>query len=143
MEFFDTLSRVGKMTIDDIINEMGVLGMHTTGDTKEALFAPATHNELTIYGADHFMNLIVGSPPGTKVSVEDLEPWCQIKLGDKGLAFVVARSIYLKGTRIHRGEAKGVDLVGLKKRIRDNIEKFLDEEIKFNIKNKLLNAVGD
>ena len=86
-----------------------------SGNTRQALFTEIRGKALPeIRGivANPFLHTIVlekGRKPGRMPPVEALRLWCQRKLGNAKLAFVVARAIGKKGTKAWR-ETKGLHM---------------------------------
>jgi len=74
------------------------------GDTVSTTIGPNIasqgHSEQTIH------NILHGGPPRT-VSIDDLKPWAQQKLGDAEAAYAVQESIKKVGTSMYQQRTRG------------------------------------
>lgn len=103
-----------------------------------------------LFSPDWFQYMIYGRGPGKRPPFKDPENVIEKWLGrnpsvvasfksrfkyinEKGIAFLIGRTIGEKGTRIWRGEAKGVDLLGAMEKHLPELTKSLAEQesIKF------------
>jgi len=104
-----------------------------------------------LYSPDWVQYMIYGRGPGKRPPFKEpnnvIQKWLQRNpsilteaktrfkyISEKGLAYLIGKSIGEKGTRIWRGEAKGVDLLGaIEKNLPDLLKGLASQEkLKFN-----------
>lgn len=97
----------------------------------------AKESEASLFAPTWFQYMIFGRPPGKQPPpdrmlsyvkknpevVSQFEAWFQKTITEKSAAYIMGRSIGLRGTRIFRGEVKGVGLL-------DAMEKNMPELLK-------------
>lgn len=76
---------------------------NTTGQLKGSVIGIASSRGYDIYSAGYGdIVLEYGRKPGRMPPVSALEGWAEQKLGDKRLAYIVARNIAQRGTKKHQ-----------------------------------------
>jgi hypothetical protein len=114
----------------------------------------ATQIEGKLFAPDWFQYMIYGRGPGKQPPPDKLIAWVNRNpsmladarnkwkyITSSGLAYLIGRKIGQSGTRIWRGEAKGVDFLGAIERNLPELKKDFTKEQSENIKTSLVNAL--
>lgn len=72
-----------------------------------------------------------GRAPGRRPPIAALQRWARLKLGDKNLAWAVAKSIEKRGTRLYRNNGRGNAVDKTMNIMRRNIDTILQKVIKY------------
>lgn len=110
--------------------------------------------EGSLYAPDWFQYMIYGRGPGKQPPPDRMLAWVQRNpsmladarskwkyITEQGLAYITGRSIGEKGTRIWRGEAKGVDLLGAMERAMPDLKMSLQEAESLRIQTSLSKGI--
>lgn len=106
--------------------------------SREGFEVVRSEGKVQLLGASHFKYLVLGRGPGKQPPPERMLKFVQEtpglledarktyeKITEKQLAFLIGRSIGQRGTRIFRGEKKGLDLLGVMEQA--GLDELLDE----------------
>ncbi len=107
--------RAGAVAVKKIKREFDAKGMVSTGASRRSVIYTADAKGLSIYWPPHIWALINGRPPGKRPPFGEILGWVRRKLKppEKDEWFIadrICQKIAQYGTRIYRGEAKGLEV---------------------------------
>ena len=122
--------------------QFDTLCINDTGAARDSISCQVDGNTLKIDGLLRVVVLITGRKAGKFPPIDQIEDWVIRKLGvpieqSRGVAFAIAKKIAEQGTRIYRGEAKGLKIQLILNELNEDIAKMISEEYALSVGNTI------
>lgn len=109
---------------DRLIEDYKRKGLRASGLTANLLKVEKVGERWVLRTPDYFIFEILGRGPGGLPPLEAIRDWVTSKGIEQKHIFPIAKKIANEGTRIFKGEAEGIDFVGI---FEDERNKFMRE----------------
>lgn len=130
--------------VEAIRQEQSDKRMRASGNSADSLRVVTTPDGGDIVGSSYFYFQQHGRGPGKFPPIQNIQDWIEARgitpegITTRSLAYLIARKIATEGSRIHRGEADGMDFT----KIVDDGSKKATEELTDFIKGQIIDAFG-